>query len=91
MAIAIYFHPESMSTAQYDEIIKRLDAAGQGNPPGRIHHSAFGEAEHLMVYDVWDSQESFDKFGATLMPILGELGIDAGQPAVMPVHNMIVP
>jgi hypothetical protein len=38
---------------------------------------------------VWDSQESFDKFGATLMPILNEMGVDPGQPAVMPVHNML--
>jgi hypothetical protein len=91
MSIAMYFHPESMSAAQYDEVIKRLDAAGVGNPPGRIHHSAFGDPEHMMVYDVWDSQESFDKFGQTLMPILNELGIDPGQPAVMPVHNMIQP
>ena len=91
MPIAMYFHPPQMSAAQYDEIIKRLEAAGQGNPPGRVHHSAFGEPDHLMVYDVWDSQESFDKFGETLMPIMGEMGIDPGQPAVMPVHNMIVP
>jgi hypothetical protein len=89
MPIAMYFHPESMSAAQYDEVMKRLDAAGQGNPPGWVHHSAFGDPEHMMVYDVWDSQASFDKFGETLMPILGELGIDPGQPAVMPVHNMV--
>jgi len=91
MPIAMYFHPPQMSAAQYDEIIKRLDAAGQGNPPGRLHHSAFGEPDHLMVYDVWDSQESFDKFGETLMPLLGEVGVDPGQPAVMPIHNMIEP
>jgi hypothetical protein len=39
-----------------------------------------------MVYDVWESQETFEAFGAKLMPILAELGIDVGQPAVMPVH-----
>jgi hypothetical protein len=89
MAIAVYFHPESMSSAQYDQAIKALDAAGAGNPPGRLHHSAFGPPEHVMVYDVWDSAESFEKFGATLMPILGELGLDPGQPDIMPLHNMI--
>jgi hypothetical protein len=89
MPIAMYFHPQSMSTAQYDEIMKRLDAAGAGNPPGRLHHSAFGPPEQMMVYDVWDSQDSFDKFGQTLMPILNEVGVDPGQPMVMPVHNML--
>ena len=42
-----------------------------------------------MVYDVWDSQEDFDAFGQTLMPILAELGVDPGQPDVMPVHNIV--
>jgi hypothetical protein len=89
MPIGIYFHPESMSAEQYDEVIKRLDKAGAGNPQGRIHHSCFGPPESVMVYDVWESQELFDKFGATLMPILQEMGIDVGQPDVMPIHNMI--
>lgn len=31
----------------------------------------------------------FDAFGQTLMPILGELGIDPGQPAVGEVHRII--
>ena len=89
MPIAIYFNPESMSAAQYDAIIQRLEAAGQGKPKGRSHHSTFGPDDHLMVYDVWDSQEDFDAFGQTLMPILAELGVDVGQPDAMPVHNII--
>jgi hypothetical protein len=34
-----------------------------------------------MVYDVWDSQEDFDAFGQTLMPILAELGPRINTPA----------
>jgi hypothetical protein len=41
------------------------------------------------VFDVWESQETFEAFGETLMPILGELGVDAGQPNIAPVHNVI--
>ena len=89
MAIAMYFHPQSMSAAQYDEVIERLDKAGAGRPQGRIHHSCFGSPDSVMVYDVWESQELFDQFGATLMPILQELAIDPGQPDVMPLHNII--
>ncbi len=41
---------------------------------------------------VWDTVGTpFDKFGKTLMPILQQIGIDPGQPAVMPVHKVIVP
>ena len=35
------------------------------------------------------AQEPFDAFGATLLPIMGELGADPGQPHVSPVHNII--
>jgi len=41
------------------------------------------------VFDVWDSQQSFERFGETLMPILKEIGIDVGDPHVMPIHNVI--
>jgi hypothetical protein len=89
MAIAIYFHPDAMSAKQYDEIMARLDATGQGKPKGPAHHSTFGPDDHLMVYDIWDSQEDFDAFGQTLMPILADIGVDAGQPDVMPVHRIV--
>jgi hypothetical protein len=91
MALAIYFHPQSMNAAQYDEVIRRLEAAGVGNPKGRTHHSCFGTGDSLMVYDVWDSQEDFDAFGATLMPILESVNLDPGTPDVMPIHNIIQP
>ena len=89
MPIAVYFHPASMSVAQYRDIMERLDDAGVGTPPGRLHHSAFGPADHLMVYDVWDSKESFDTFTQTLMPILKKVGIDPGTPDVMPIHGLL--
>src|SRR5712671_4116256 len=91
MAIGIYFSPAAMSAAQYDECIAALKKAGAGNPSGRTYHAAFGPSDKLMVFDVWSSQAAFDKFGKTLMPILQQLGIDAGQPTVMPVHKVIVP
>ena len=89
MPIAVYFHPESFTSVQYDECIKKLEAAGAGKPNGRLHHSTFGSPESLMVYDVWESQETFDAFGQTLMPILSALQVDIGNPDVMPVHNVI--
>jgi hypothetical protein len=89
MAIGMYFHPESMSPVQYDRVIQRLREAGQGSPKGRSYHCAFQVGGGLHVFDVWDSQEDFDRFGKTLLPILEEEGIDPGQPDVSPVHNVI--
>ena len=90
MAIAVYFHPKSLSTAQYDEAIKEVDAAGAGHPAGRVHHSCFGPDGDLMVYEVWESQQAFEDYGKVLMPILHRTGIDPGTPGVMPVHNLAV-
>jgi hypothetical protein len=85
------FTPEEpgMTARQYDECIKRLEGVGAGNPKGRLYHVCYGDAKNLMVTDVWDSVENFQKFGETLMPILKEIGIDPGNPAVHPVHNVI--
>jgi hypothetical protein len=91
MAIGVYFSPAAMSAAKYDECIKLLKKAGAGNPAGRSYHAAFGPTDKLMVFDVWTSQAAFDRFGKALAPILQQLGIDAGQPTVMPVHKVIVP
>ena len=89
MAIGVYFPPNSMNAQQYDEINKQLAAAGAASPKGRSYHSAFGPSDHLMVFDVWDSQADFDAFGPVLMPILAKNNVDPGQPDVMPIHNII--
>jgi len=90
MALTITFSPKGMSAAKYDEVIRRLEAAGAGAPSGRLFHTCYGPKEALRVVDVWASKEQFEKFGAVLMPILGSLGIDAGTPDVQPQHNSIL-
>ena len=90
MALGFYFTPSSFTTAMYDETISRLEAAGAGAPAGRLYHVALESDGLVQVFDVWDSQESFEAFGATLMPIMTELGADPGAPMVSPIHNIIV-
>lgn len=89
MALGFYFTPSSFSTADYDEALKQLDAAGAGAPPGRLYHVALETDGQVQVFDVWDSQENFEAFGATLVPIMTGLGADPGQPMVSPVYNII--
>ena len=89
MAIAVYFHPKDLTLKKFEEVHRRLGDAGQADNPHRLHHSCFGEDGALMVYEVWDSPESFQAFGAVLMPILGEVGVDPGDASVMPVHKLL--
>ena len=90
MPFVVRFVPKSMSSEKYDEVIKRLDAAGAGSPTGRLFHVAFGAPEALRVSDIWDTHENFERFGQTLMPILQELGVDPGTPEFIVTHNLIV-
>jgi hypothetical protein len=89
MAIGVYFSPESMDRAKYDECMRKLEAAGAAAPKGRSYHSCFGEGDKLMVFDIWDSQADFEAFGATLMPILASIPIDPGQPDIMQIVNIV--
>lgn len=89
MALAIVFTPSSMTAEKYEEIIRRLEAAGAGSPAGRLYHVCYGSSDGLQVTDVWDSMETFDEFGKILMPILQELGVNSGEPVIKEVHNII--
>ena len=89
MALGFYFTPNGFTPEKYDEAIGRLEAADAGAPAGRLYHVALETDGQIQVFDVWDSQESFDAFGETLVPIMTALGADPGQPMVSKVHNII--
>lgn len=89
MALIVHFAPKGMDTKKYAEVLRRLEAAGAGTPAGRLHHTCYGDALALRVTDVYDTPANFEAFGKILLPILGELGVDAGRPEVVAVHNII--
>jgi len=89
MALGMYFTPSSFTPARYDDAIKRLEEAGAGSPPGRLYHVAMEADGLIQVFDVWESEASFQAFGKTLLPIMADLGADPGQPQASPVHNLI--
>ena len=90
MAFAIHFTPTGFTKAKYDEVIKKLEAAGAGSPKGRSYHVCYGDPNAVRVTDVWDSMEDFDEFGKTLVPIMNSVDTDPGQPDIQEVLNIIV-
>jgi hypothetical protein len=90
MAISVYFPEAKFTATQYAEVLKRLEQAGAGTPKGRLYHSSFGDENNLQIFDVWESQEAFAKFGETLLPIMAEIGYQPPTPMFAPVHNTIV-
>jgi hypothetical protein len=89
MAFGFYFTPSGFTRDKYDEALRQLEAAGAGAPEGRSYHVAIETDGEIQVFDVWESEATFDAFGQTLMPIMNGLGVDPGEPMVARVHNVI--
>ena len=89
MALGFYFTPSGFTQDKYDEALSKLEAAGAGAPEGRSYHVALETNGEIQVFDIWESQEAFEAFGATLLPILGAAGIELNEPMVARVHNEI--
>jgi hypothetical protein len=89
MALGIYIVHEGFTPEKYDEALRRLEATGAGSPKGRSSHFALESDGSIQVFDVWESQEDFDAFGQTLVPILAELGVELSAPSVASIYNSI--
>jgi hypothetical protein len=89
MALGFYFTPNGFTQEKYDETLSQLEAAGAGAPEGRSYHVALETNGEIQVFDIWESQEAFEAFGATLVPIMTAAGVDPGTPMVARVHNVI--
>jgi hypothetical protein len=89
MSLGIYFVHMGFTPDKYDEAIKKLDAAGAGSPKGRLYHFALESDGAIQVFDVWESQDDFDAFGPTLIPILAGLGVELAEPSIAEIYNSI--
>jgi hypothetical protein len=89
MALGMYITGKGFTVEKYDKTLKELEDAGAGAPEGRRSHVALESNGEIQVFDIWESQEAFDAFGETLMPILTGAGIEVGEPMVAEVHNTI--
>lgn len=95
MAVVAVFQGPSLTQAQYEASVSKLTGGrGQLNSPsdwpvaGLLVHVAGEGPNGFRVVDVWESEESFERFGDSLMPILKELGIDV-QPEVYVAHTVV--
>ncbi len=86
--VAVFDLPEE-TTEEYDQIMKDLEAAGAGNPEGRLYHVGCSQEGGTFVVDVWESAELRDQFLQTLVPILKNLGVTPADPKTYPVRNIV--
>ena len=88
MSVLIRFSPPSLTADQYDSAVRRLTEEGVLPAEGLDYEICYGPEGQLKVSQVWDTQEQLEAFGARLQPILGELGINPGEPELLEVHNV---
>jgi len=89
MSLIVLFSPESLTSDQYDDVVRRLNEENISPADGLDYEVCFGSGDKMQVSLVWDSKEQFEAFAARLMPILTEFDIDPGEPEVFEVHNII--
>ena len=87
--IGVYIVTKNMTVEQHTKGRERLRAAGAPEEAMKLH-SCFGEDGQLQVFDIWESQEAFDKFVTFLGPVMAELGIELAQPpTIMPIVDLV--
>jgi hypothetical protein len=90
MSILVRFNPASLTAEQYDASVKALQNDGGDWPAdGLEYHVCFGTDPELKVSEIWDSEEKWSAFGERLMPLLADVGIEPGEPTVIPIHNIV--
>jgi len=90
MAFVMRLATQGLTSDKYDEVVRRLEAGGEGSPAGRLFHVCFGDKENLRISDIWDTRENFDRFTAVVGVIMSDLGFPPMEPEFFEVHNMIL-
>lgn len=81
-------HLKDATTKSYDNLLVDLKGANQIKLKSRPHHFASIKESEMLVVDIWESVEDFQKFGEVMVPLAKKHGIDA-QPEFYPLHNQL--
>jgi hypothetical protein len=93
MAVAIEMRFRGATVEQYDEVIRQMgfEPGGVGAVDGGIFHWAAPTDDGLVVVDVWESDEQFDRFAQEQIgPLTQAAGIAPPEVTRYHVHNTLV-
>ena len=78
MAVAVVMNFEGATPAQYDEIIGKMGLTPGGpGPSGEMFHWVAETDTGMLVTDVWETREGFEKFSEEQ---IGPFGAEVGLP-----------
>jgi hypothetical protein len=95
MAVMAIHQVPSLTRERYEQVVRRLtDGKTRLESPsdvpsdGLLVHVAAQTEDGFVIFDVFDSQESFDRLMETIGPIAREAGIEE-PPKAYPMHTYI--
>jgi hypothetical protein len=92
MAVAVEMNFKGATTDQYDQVIQRMGLKQGGPmPPGGISHFVTQTGNGLLIIDVWESRDAYEKFGKEQIgPYSQEAGItEPPETRFFDVHNYL--
>src|SRR3954453_12397647 len=95
MALMAIHKVPSLTRERYEEVVRRLtNGKSRFESPddvpfeGLLIHVAAETDDGFVIFDVFESQEAFERFGEKIAPIPREVGIEE-PPKAFPVHTFI--
>jgi hypothetical protein len=96
MAVGMLLAGEALTEATYKQasevMFGNYPMREEDAPEGLILHTAGQSEQGWYVYDIWESQEAFERFAAAkLGPAMQELGVEGPPPtpAFYPIETMV--
>jgi hypothetical protein len=95
MPVLVVHQVPSLTRERYDEVVRQLTggkspAESPSDFPfdGLLSHATAETENGFIVFDVFESQEAFDRFGEIVAPIARSVGIE--EPAkAYPAHTFV--
>jgi hypothetical protein len=91
----VVHHTPTLTRDRYEAVVRgltggkpKLESPDDIPTGGLLMHAAADTDEGFVVFDVFESQEAFDRFRALASPIATEAGIEE-PPKSFPVHTYI--
>ena len=95
MRVMVVHHTPSLTQERYEAVVRgltggksRLESPADVPTPGLLVHAAAQTKDGFMIFDVFESEEAFDKFRAVASPIATEAGVEE-PPKSFPLHTYI--
>jgi hypothetical protein len=95
MQVMVVHHTPTLTQERYEAVVRgltggkpRLESPDDVPTGGLLAHVAAQTDDGFMIFDVFESQEAFDRFRAVASPLATEAGIEE-PPQSFPLHTFV--